>query len=252
MSLEGKRVVLTGGTRGIGTFVAKELTAQGADVLVVGRRPPELVAGRFLQGDLSTATGVTHIAAALVAESPDILINMAGTQFFGPFEQESSEHVQTSFMVNLLAPVLLTQSIVPAMKFRGTGHIVNVGSIFGSINYPHFVTYSSAKGGLRAFSEALRREVYGSGVDVTYIAPRAVKSATTTAEVLRFARTAKMNLDDPKNVACRIVRAIVNREKDVFIGFNERFFVRANALVPRLVDTVLRSQTVGVRKSFTP
>ena len=109
------------------------------------------------------------------------------------------------------------------------------------------MTYSSAKGGLRAFSEALRREVYGSGVDVTYIAPRAVKSATTTAEVLRFARTARMNLDDPKNVACRIVRAIVNREKDVFIGFNERFFVRANALVPRLVDTVLRSQTAGVR-----
>jgi len=159
MSLEGKRVVLTGGTRGIGTFVAKELKAQGANVLVVGRRPPELVAGRFLKGDLSTATGVAHIAAALVAESPDILINMAGTQFFGPFEQESSEHVQASFMVNLLAPVLLTQSIVPAMKFRGTGHIVNVGSIFGSINYPHFVTYSSAKGGLRAFSEALRREV---------------------------------------------------------------------------------------------
>jgi len=60
-----------------------------------------------------------------------------------------------------------------------------------------------------------------------------------------------MSLDDPENVACRIVRAIVNREKDVFIGFNERFFVRANALVPRLVDTVLRSQTAGVRKSFT-
>ena len=251
MSLKGKRIVLTGGTRGIGTFVAEGLAAQGAVVRLVCRQPPQLAASRFLKGDLSTAEGVTQVAAAVAADAPDVLINMAGAQFFGPFERESSLHVQTSFMVNLLAPVLLTQSVLPAMKRRGAGHIVNVGSIFGSINYPHFVTYSSAKGGLRAFSEALRREVYGSGVDVTYIAPRAVKSATTTAEVLRFARTAKMNLDDPKNVACRIVRAIVNREKDVFIGFNERFFVRANALVPRLVDTVLRSQTAGVRKSFT-
>jgi short-subunit dehydrogenase len=252
MSLKGKRVVLTGGTRGVGTFVAEELAAQGANVLVVGRQPPEPATSPFLKGDLSTAEGVTQVAAALAAQAPDILINMAGTQFFGPFERETSDHVQVSFMVNLLAPVLLTQSILPAMKRRGAGHIVNVGSIFGSINYPHFVTYSSAKAGLRAFSEALRREVCGSGVDVTYIAPRAVKSATTTAEVLRFAQAARMSLDDPKNVASRIVRAILKRERDVFIGFSERFFVRTNALAPRLVDTVLRSQTLGVRKSFTP
>lgn len=252
MSLEGSKIVLTGGAGGIGTLVAQELRFLGADVLVVDRLDPPPGGTRYLQGDLSTMSGICAVADAIGREAPQILINLAGAQYFGPVEEQASAHVQTGYMVNLLAPVLLTQAVLPAMKRRSSGQIVNIGSIFGSINYPHFATYSSAKAGLRGFSEALRRELHASGIDVTYIAPRAVRTGLNSALVMRFAELAKMRMDEPDAVARRIVRAVRERKTDVFIGFPERFFVRVNALLPRLVDRVLSTQTIKARKLFTP
>jgi short-subunit dehydrogenase len=252
VSLKGRRVVLTGGTRGMGTLVAKELILNRADVLVIGRLKPENPGIRHLQGDLSNMEGVAALAAAIAAETPDILINLAGAQYCGPLEQQVSHQIHANYMVNLVAPVLLTQSVLPAMKQRGAGHIVNIGSIFGSINYPHFATYSSAKAGLRGFSEALRREVHGSGVHVTYIAPRAVKSETNSATVMRFTQMARMKMDEPDSVARQIVEAVVQRKRDVFIGFPEQLFVRVNALMPRLIDTFLTTETLRARSLFNP
>jgi short-subunit dehydrogenase len=252
MSLEGRKIVLTGGAGGIGALVARELRSLGADVLVVDRLAPPPADGRYLQGDLSTMSGICAVAGELRHEAPHMLINLAGAQYFGPAEAQPSAHVHAGYMVNLLAPVLLTQAVLPVMKQRASGQIVNIGSIFGSINYPHFATYSSAKAGLRGFSEALRRELHGSGIDVTYVAPRAVRTGLNNALVMRFAELAKMHMDEPETVARRIVTAIRERRADVFIGFRERFFVRVNALLPRLVDNVLSTQTTKTRKLFSP
>jgi short-subunit dehydrogenase len=252
MALNGKRVVLTGGTRGIGERVTRELKLNRADVLLIGRVKPESAAVRHLQGDLSTMEGVTAIAVAIAEEPPDILVNLAGAQYFGPIERQMSHDVHANYMVNLLAPVLLSQSVLPAMKQRGSGQIVNIGSIFGSISYPHFATYSSAKCGLRGFSEALRRELSGSGVTISYIAPRAVRSSTNTAAIRRFVHMAGMTLDEPDSVARQIVGAIVNQKKEVYIGLPERFLVRVNALLPRLIDVFMKTQTIKARSLFRP
>jgi len=249
MSIKGKKIVLTGGAGGIGLLVAQELLFADADVLVVDRAAPPPSIKRYARDDLSTMEGIVAIAAVIAAEAPDILINLAGTQYFGPMELQPSDKIQMTYMVNLLAPVLLTQAVLPSMKRRGSGHIVNVGSIFGSINYPHFATYSSAKAGLRGFSEALRREVHGA-IDVTYIAPRAVKTGFNGADVMRFAEITKMNMDAPETVAHQIVQAIIDRKKDVFIGFPERFFVRVNALLPRLVDAAMTRETTKAKSLF--
>jgi short-subunit dehydrogenase len=251
VSLKGRTVVLTGGSRGIGARVARELILNRANVTVVGRSEAASASVRHLQGDLSNPGGVAALAAAIAGENPDILINLAGAQYCGPFERQTIDQVYENFMVNLLAPVVLTQAVCPGMKRRGSGHIVNIGSIFGSINYPHFTTYSSAKAGLRGFSEALRRELYGSGIDVTYIAPRAVKTTTNSTTVVRFAQMARMTMDEPDSVARQIVQAIVQRKRDVFIGFPERLFVRINALLPRAVDRVLRTETMKAKGLFT-
>jgi len=251
MSLEGTKIVLTGGAGGIGALVAHELRSLGANVLVVDRLDPPPADVGYIQGDLSTMSGICAVADKVRLAAPDMLINLAGAQYFGPAEDQSSAHVHAGYMVNLLAPVLLTQAVLPVMKRRASGQIVNIGSIFGSINYPHFATYSSAKAGLRGYSEALRRELHGSGIGVTYIAPRAVRTGLNNALVMRFAELAKMHMDEPEAVARRIVRAIHERKADVFIGFPERFFVRVNALLPRLVDAVLSAQTTKARKLFT-
>ncbi len=107
--------------------------------------------------------GVAAIAAELAARRVDVLLNLAGVQYFGPFERQDPQSAWLGFAVNLIAPVLLSQAVLPQMRARNAGQIVNIGSVFGAIPFAHFVTYSSAKGGMRAFSDALRRELAGSG-----------------------------------------------------------------------------------------
>ena len=247
---EGTHVALTGGAGGIGGLVAKELLAAGARLTIVDRVEGVSFPATYIKGDLSTAGGMCEIGEALAGDECDVLINLAGIQHFGPFENQAPGHIQATYMIDLVAPAILSQAVLSGMKHRGRGHIVNIGSVFGAINFAHFVTYSSAKAGLQGFSEALRREVAGTGIDVTYIAPRAVKTPLNGTDVLRFADLTKMNMDEPEDVAKRIVRAISKREKEVYIGFPENLFVRVNALMPRVVDAALAKDDRKTRALF--
>src|SRR5581483_5969305 len=125
---------------------------------------------------------------------------------------------------------------LPAMKRRGAGQIVNVGSILGSIGLAYFATYSSSKAGLRLFSEAMRRELAGTGIVVTYVAPRAARTSLITQKLAQYADLTGMAIDEPDEVARRIVDAIAHDKTDVYLGTAERIFVKLNGAVPRLVD----------------
>ena len=187
MQLKGKRIAITGGTGGIGKPLCNLLHQAGAELIMLAV-PEETLPfpATCIAGDLSTATGIESVAQALAQQHIDILISLAGIQFFGPLSQQPAGHVAATYHVNLLAPVLLAQAVLPQMQQRKQGHIVNIGSIFASIPFAHFITYSSAKAGLKAFSEALRREVCESGIQVTYVAPRAVNTPFNNEKVRRF------------------------------------------------------------------
>ncbi|MCI3133766.1 SDR family NAD(P)-dependent oxidoreductase [Phenylobacterium aquaticum] len=249
MSFEGKEILLTGGAGGLGGLISRLLTAEGGRVTVLDRTEPggEL---RFMRQDLSTPDGIEAAAEAVAARDWDIIVNLAGIQHFGPLELQSPGHLMASYLVNLVAPVRLTQAALPKMKARKSGQIVNVGSIFGSINFAHFVTYSSAKAGLRGFSQALRRELSGSGIAVTYVAPRAVRTALNTSAVLEFAKLTHMNMDEPQLIAERIVDAIRARRRDAYFGFPEAIFVRLNAIFPGLVDRALSANDRKAARLF--
>jgi len=236
--LDRKSVLITGASGGLGALVASQLVAEGAHVVALGRSRPATVDG-FLRHDLSTPEGIEAAAQAVQGGRWDILINLAGVQHFGPLEAEDPTELLSGYLVNLVAPVRLSQAVAPMMKARGSGQIVNIGSIFGSINFAHFATYSSAKAGLRGFSQALRRELAGTGVDVTYVAPRAVRTAMVSERVLEFAKLTQMRIDPPGATARHIVSAIRARRRDVYLGFPEAFFVRLNAVLPSLVDRAL-------------
>lgn len=237
MKVAGKLVAITGGSGGIGRLLTNEVLVAGGTPLVIGRNPPGI--GHFLPGDLSTTDGIAAVADALVRHQPDILINLAGMQYFGLLEKQNAEHVSHMFTVNLIAPVLLTQAVLPAMKAHGSGQIVNIGSVFGSIPFAHFVTYSSTKGGLKAFSQALRRELAGSGITVTHVSPRAVDTPLNNARIMTLAKKTKMSVDPPELVARRIFQAIESDAKDVVIGRPESFFTHVHSLLPRVVDKAL-------------
>jgi short-subunit dehydrogenase len=134
----------------------------------------------------------------------------------------------------------MVREVLPAMLGRGSGRIVNVGSTFGSIGYPGFAAYSASKFALRGFSQALRRELQGTGVGVTYVAPRAVRTAFNPPAVHLMAERKLMRMDEPSWVATRIVHAIERERNEAYLGFPESLFARINGVLPALVDGALK------------
>lgn len=250
MRFEGESIVITGGAGELGGRIATLARAAGADVTVMDRQAPAFGGVRYLACDLATPHGSDAAAEALAKLPCDRLIHLAGVQYFGPAEAEPAQQLERTLNINLLAPMRLSQAVLPAMRTRGRGQIAFVGSIFGSINFAHFASYSSSKAGLRAYSQALRRELGGSGVDVTYVAPRAVKTGFNSAKVLQFAALTKMAMDDPDRVARQILDAVAARRNDVYLGFPEALFVRLNAIAPRLVDRALAASDRRVAALF--
>ena len=255
MKLLDKRVMLTGAAGGIGSALSQELLAQGAKLILVDREKGALQILRdALQAD---DTQVTCVALNLLDSDErvatvdrlirttggiDILINAAGMMSYRPFAQEDTQLVERLIQLNTVVPMLLSRQLLPHMLTKGSGLIVNLGSIFGSIAFAWFASYSASKYALRGFSEALRRELHGTGVDVSYIAPRAVRTGLNTEAVYRMADATGMQMDNPDWVAKQIVRAIAGERKEVYLGFPESLFVRINALLPRLVDLALRGR----------
>jgi len=138
--------------------------------------------------------------------------------------------------VNVVAPIRLTQALLPHFESRPRAHVVNIGSIFGSIGYPCFASYSASKFAMRGYSEALRRELAHTSVQVHYVAPRCTRTAFNKGSVARMAEQLRMNQDSPEEVAAHVVDAISSGQADAYLGWPERLFVRINALLPRLVD----------------
>ena len=254
MSFNNKHVVITGGAGGIGRLLSQVFIEQGAIVTVIDRVDKiEPVDNMILsQGDLSDLEGIRKVADVLASQQVDVLINLAGLQYFGLFEEQSPEHIMLLYTVNLVAPAILTQAVLPSMKQQGHGQIVNIGSTFGSINFAHFVTYSSSKAGLKGLSEALRREVKDDGIHVTHISPRAVKTPLNSDKVMQLAKIVKMNMDTPEYVVAKIIQAISKKKKDVYIGFPESLFVRINAILPRVVDKALAADDKKAKILLNP
>jgi len=269
MNLTHCRTLLTGATGGIGRHIALDLARQGAKLILVGRRlePLNVLRNEILSAT-ATATGEDIIVIdADISQTEgrksllekirrsvggvDLLINNAGITDFHAFNEQDPEVINKIFQTNVIAPVQLTRELLPDMLAQGQGRIVNIGSTFGSIGFAYFSTYSSSKFAIRGFSESLRRELDGTGVDVSYLAPRAVKTTANTEAVYRMAEATKMNMDEPEDVANFIVQSILKDKAIAYYGWPEKMFVRINALLPRFVDNALRKQN-RIISQFSP
>ncbi len=126
---------------------------------------------------VQTDVGDTRSSAALVERVAselggiDILVNNAGANHRGLVEERSLEELSQIVAVNLMAPIALSRAVLPHMRRRGGGSIVNVASLAGRVPFPHEATYCATKFGLRAFSFALAEELAGSGIRVSVVSP---------------------------------------------------------------------------------
>lgn len=185
-SLEGRTVLVTGASRGIGLAVARRLAAAGARLAMVARGEAELaqrareLSGESVPGDVASAAGAYEVARraeAALGSAPEILVNAAGSFLLAPIAETEPEEFQLQLAVNLGAPFFLMRVFLPGMLARGSGHIVNVGSVAGRTSMAGNGAYSASKFGLRGLHQVLAEEIRGTGVRATLVEP----SATDTA-----------------------------------------------------------------------
>jgi short-subunit dehydrogenase len=251
MNLNDKVVLLTGASGGIGQALAIELAKKGARICLVGRNANAM---KLLKGSLLHPE--RHFIALMRDYSDeeinnlsalfndtlklDILINNAGTSRFALFEQQSFDDIRDQIRANIEIPALLTRAMLT--KFNPQGIVLNVGSIFGEIGYPAWSVYSATKAATHRFSEALSRELVGSGLTVLYAAPRATNTELNSMEVYALNRKLGNTSDSPNFVAAKIVRMIETEQKCYRFGKMERFFVKINAWFPAIVDRALNKK----------
>jgi uncharacterized oxidoreductase len=186
MRIENRRVVITGGSSGIGLALAKALGAAGARVAITGRRPGLLddavkdlakdgIVAHAIVADVSTETGrATTLNDAVAAlGGVDILVNNAGGVRAGRLEDTTEAEIRVMLDVDLVAPILLTQAALPLLRQSGEAMVINVASGIALIGMPFYATYAAVKAGLARFGEALRRELHDEGVHVMTVYPGA-------------------------------------------------------------------------------
>jgi len=220
MDLTGTTALVTGANRGIGHALCEALAARPLRLVLAGTRRPdefEPVAGvaevRPVRLDLSGREQLDGCADALAAElaTVDLLINNAGLMTGGLLEQQDIDAVYAMFQVNLVAVAHLTQRVLPQMLARGHGKIVNNTSISGYAAFPGASTYAASKAGVVAFSESLRRELRGTGVDVLHVVTPGVDTEMLDATEAVYGRhmdTSSWDKVEPLAWAEKIVNAI--------------------------------------------
>jgi short-subunit dehydrogenase len=177
MELTGRRVLITGASRGIGEALARAFAMRGADVALVARSADAVaklaadLGGTAHPADLADPAQVVDLVDRVEADGGpvDVLVNNAGIDLTRSFADCTPDDIESIYRVNLISPVELCLQAVPRMLRRGAGHIVNISSMAGTAVFPGMVAYSSTKAGLTHFTAGLRADLKGEPVGTTVV-----------------------------------------------------------------------------------
>lgn len=235
MELRNTRALVTGASRGLGKSIAEVLAARGAEVALVARDAESLnllakeLGGKAYPTDLTDPAAVEALLARVEADGPiDVLVNNAGIDRVGRFQDASAKDVLNLLQVNLAAPMELCRQVMPGMVSRGRGHIVNVSS-YGAISQgPGVTLYATSKAGLSHFTAGIRSELRSSPVGTTLVQIGEVKTdmidhireftpARKTIERFERMRMLPAEALEPVEVATAIADAIEQNRRHVIL-----------------------------------
>jgi short-subunit dehydrogenase len=244
VEISGARVLLTGATGGLGQAMARALAARGASLVLTGRRTEVLDPLAAETGASVTAVDLADrdAVARLASESADvdILVANAALPASGKLGSYSVEEVDRILDVNLRAPIVLAQALVPHMLDRGRGQLVFISSLSGKAASVASSLYSATKFGLRGFALGLRDDLHGKGVGVTTIFPGFIREAGMFAESgVRL--PPGVGTKSPDDVARAVMKAIESDPAEIDVApLGLRAGVAFAGLAPGIASKVSR------------
>jgi len=255
VEVNGRTILITGASSGIGAATARAVARAGGHAVVVARTKPkldELVAeiegagGRATayELDCSDREAVAREVARIEQEvvTPDVLVNNAGAGRFLFFEETPPEEFERMMSAPFYSTVYMTRALLPGMLARGSGLIVNINTPVAFVAWPAAAGYASARWALRGLNDSLSADLDGTGVKVTQVVPGKVASTyfehNPGAEdgipgMARLVRTLT-----PEDVADAIVGAIRSEKRLVFTPFMLRVMMLQARMFPRLVRRI--------------
>ncbi|RNL79461.1 SDR family NAD(P)-dependent oxidoreductase [Nocardioides marmorisolisilvae] len=244
MKINGARVLLTGATGGIGHAIARRLKAEGAELVLTGRRTDVLqpladeLGARAVAADLNDPAALDGLLAE--AGDLDILVANAALPGIGRMDTIAVEKIDANLNVNLRAPMLMSRALLPQLLERGSGHLVFIGSVSGIVASPWSSMYNATKFGLRGFVSAMRQDLHGTGVSASIVEPGFVRDAgmfvNSGMETPKGTRTVS-----PEQVAAGVVKAVTKDKGEVVVAPVEiRAGARFGSLFPSINDAAQR------------
>jgi len=249
-------VVITGASSGIGRATALEFAREGAKTVLVSRSLEKLerVASEIrsfnpnvlaVPTDVSSPEQVHEMVEKVLSELGriDVLFNNAGSSYVGRIEDENFvENAKKMIDTDYFGTVYTTKEVLPVMQKQGSGHIMNMSSVVGRKAFPHFGGYSSVMHAISGFTDSLRQELFGSGINVSIIHP-----ALTQTPLLNHVRPEDMPPPfrgitpiSVESVAKAVVNGVYYNQARIIVPFQPKLLLLADAISPHIGDLVVK------------
>lgn len=261
--LKDKVVLITGGSRGLGLVLAREFAKEGTRIAICARNYEELThAKKDLESrgaevfdaicDVRNKNEIDRLISDVCTRfgQIDVLVNNAGVIQVGPLETQTEKDFRDAMDIHFWSPYNLIQAVLPIMRGKGEGRIINIASIGGKVAVPHLAPYCASKFALVGLSNALRVELAKENIFVTTVCPGLMRTGSHVNAYFKgqnekeyalfsIANALPVSSVSVESAARRIVKALKHGDAELIISPQAKIAAKANALMPELTAEIL-------------